>query len=433
MTRSYFFTLLLLLSHFLVVGQSGWKVCNSPVFLNRVDDLFMTSTQVGYAVCGDGKIVKSTDGGVNWSMIYSTDSAYFRSVEFINDQKGFVGGFPIRIANTNPSMNILQKTVDGGQTWQDLTLQIPVPARRGICGLAIADSNTIYGSGNWFQDTGYIIKSSDGGATWQYINMGVYASSIIDMHFINKDTGFVTGKGVLPLETGIILYTTDGGQNWTFKYQNTIANEYCWKIQRLTSKIYYASLEDATNVPAKGLKSTDGGMTWQIMQILSRKYYLEGIGFIDENKGWAGGDNNNSFETTDGGRTWKEISVCPFMNRVFRVNDTLVFATGDKIWKYTRAPYIPPFQPGFEYATMNCHPNPVKGKLSIDVKLSVSTQLLLLLCDNLGKRIQVIHNAYTNKGDLTFPFETSGLPAGMYYVVLKTHEGKKVEKIIITK
>ena len=261
--------------------------------------------------------------------------------------------------------------------------------------------------------------------------MSAYATSIIDLYFINKDIGFATGKGRLPLESGIILYTTDGGASWSYKFQNTIPNEYCWKIQRLTSKIYFASLEDFGNVPPKILKSTDGGMTWTVYQVATAAYNIEGIGFIDDKKGWTGGDRGFSFQSNDGGATWDTIHVCPYMNRVFKVNDTLLFASGDRIYKYNTGGFLPSI-PASRYAWMNCSPNPVSNNLSIDISVSVPTRVLLMILDNTGRRVDIIANEDKPKGSYQYRFNTNRLPPGMYYVALKTHEDKVVTKIIVT-
>jgi photosystem II stability/assembly factor-like uncharacterized protein len=409
------------------LAQTGWKLCSAPAFGNRVDDLFMVDTQTGYAVSGDGKIVKTTDGGNNWVLLKQAN-LYCRSVEFINTEKGFVGGFSY---NWNMDTNILRRTTDGGATWTDLSPLLHRRARGGICGLAVADANTIYGGGNWYGDSAYIVKSVDGGNTWSFIDMTAYATSIIDLYFINKDVGFATGKGVWPLESGIILYTTNGGASWSYKFQNTVPNEYCWKIQRLTSSIYFASLEDFGNERPKILKSTDGGMTWTVQQVALNPYNIEGIGFINEKKGWTGGDAGFSFQSNDGGITWDTIHVCPYMNRVFKVNDTLLFASGDRIYKYNTSGLIPAI-PASRYAWMTCSPNPVSDKLNIDISVSVQTRVLLMLLDNTGKRVEIIANADKTKGSYQYKLNTGRLPPGMYYVALKTHEDKVVKKIVVT-
>ena len=135
-------------------GQGSWTVCNAPAFNNRIDDVYMVNEQTGYAVSGDGKIVKTVDGGENWTLMLQTPLVYCRSVEFINEQKGFVGGFPALQSGNNA----LRRTIDGGQTWTDLSPLLHQRVRRGgICGLSVADENTIYGGGNWFQDSAYLV------------------------------------------------------------------------------------------------------------------------------------------------------------------------------------------------------------------------------------------------------------------------------------
>ena len=101
--------LLFLFTGIFSFAQTGWSVCNAPAFGSRVDDIFMVNTQIGYAASGDGKIVKTTDGGESWTLLVQSTGIYYRSVEFINSQKGFVGGFP-QLGTTT----VLRKTIDGG-------------------------------------------------------------------------------------------------------------------------------------------------------------------------------------------------------------------------------------------------------------------------------------------------------------------------------
>jgi hypothetical protein len=261
--------------------------------------------------------------------------------------------------------------------------------------------------------------------------MSSYATSVIDLYFINKDTGFAVGKGTKPLEQSIILYTTNGGATWSVQYTGGVRiNEYCWKVQRLTNSIYYASIQNLANTSAKVLRSVDGGMEWNELVVSPVNYNIQGVGFINTLKGWAGGDNGKSFETKDGGHTWDSISVCPLMNRVFRVNDTMVFATGSQIWKYNGTGTNPPI-PASRFVSLNCHPNPVKGTLTIDITVSAATHVMLTLLDESGRRIKTIDNTDRPAGSHQFYTDTGNLPAGIYYVVVMTHEDKEVRKVVV--
>ena len=416
------------------LAQNGWKICTAPVFKSRVDDIFMIHGQTGYAVCGDGQIVKSTDSGNTWRTIFRDTNMYFRSVEFINEQIGFVGGFPFKGVH----QNIFLKTLDGGNTWHDLTPNIAPRARGGICGLAVADSNTIYGCGNWFTDSAYIIKSYDGGFSWIIMDMRPYATSLIDLYFTSKDTGFATGRAGIKYgdpSSAIILYTTDGGITWTKKFENNDDNEYCWKIQRLTDKVYFASIQDYnpadSNKPSI-LKSVDGGMSWTKYFVRDSIYNIEGIGFIDSLKGFTGGGKEGSFESVDGGKTWIPNSICPYMDRVFRVSDNVLFATGFQIWKYERGTNVNTVPiPGPSYIYLKCYPNPVSGFLEIDFTLSRATRAVLNIYDGQGKTVRQIVNADEAAGGYHYSINTGNYANGVYYVLLRTHEDKQAVKVIV--
>lgn len=419
---------ILLSASFSSYAQQGWSVCNTPTFRGRVNDLFMVNIDTGYAICGDGKIVKTTDKGNNWFLLLEDANAHCRSIEFINERKGFVGSFWL---GPGQDQKILRKTIDGGVTWSDITTSVSPKAGGGICGLAIPDSNTVYGCGNWHGDSAYIVKSVDGGNTWSFIGMGQYASSLIDMHFINKDTGFAVGKD--QTEKAIVLYTTDGGQNWSVKYQNdnTGDNGYAWKIQRLSQYIYFAALQSLTGAPARIIKSSDGGMNWTEIIVNDQAYNVQGTGFISPLKGWAGGDHNFSFETNDGGATWKRTEICPIMNRVWRVNDTMMLAAGSKIWKYTTGPGSILDTLTRSYVVMKSYPNPANDKLTVDIWLTLPTRVMLVLYDHTGKRVRVSDNSNRPHGQYKYNINTSRLPAGTYILVLKTHEDQSVQKIVI--
>ena len=429
MRRELLLTLHLIFIFQCLSAQGGWTICDAPVFLSRVDDIYLINGKTGYAVCGDGQIVKTTDGGSKWNKIFQDTNTYFRSVEFIDEKKGFAGGFPIR----HIYKNIFLKTLDGGDTWIDLTNNLDPMARNGICGLSVADVNTIYGCGNWYMDSAYIIKSTDGGENWQFIKMQQYASSLIDMYFISKDTGFVTGRSVDSLHTAIILYTTDGGNHWAIKFRNTEFEEYCWKIQRLTDRIYFASIEDLMQVTPSILRSTDGGMSWTKHYVNSTPYNIEGIGFIDSLKGFSGGDKLTSFESDDGGIHWTPLVLCPYMDRVFRVNENVMFATGYQIWKYDRSLNTnSPASGNPQFINLKCYPNPSNNKLTIAFTLYRSTRAMLTLYDNNSRAVQYIVNADKPAGEYFYELNAGNISQGIYFVLLKTHEDKKLVKVLIT-
>jgi hypothetical protein len=164
---------------------------------------------------------------------------------------------------------------------------------------------------------------------------------------------------------------------------------------------------------------------------------LQGVGFIDSLHGWTGGfptSSSFSFETHDGGMTWDTINVCSGMNRVFKVSDTLVFASGNSIWKYTSSgtgisPVIPEMIPS---TSVTCYPNPANNNLAVELVLNVKTHARLTLHDEIGKRIKLIDNSDKQKGVYRYNINTEDLAKGIYHVVLKTHEDDQTVKVVVT-
>jgi hypothetical protein len=185
------------------------------------------------------------------------------------------------------------------------------------------------------------------------------------------------------------------------------------------------------------LKSTDGGMNWNLYYVtpfFPLGNGIQGIGFIDSLKGWTGGGFGISYESNDGGLTWDTIDICYGMNRVIKVNDTLLFASGRDIWKYnSMLTAIDPVVKSMPVVVkLNCYPNPADNHLTIEIVLNVKTHARVTLHDEIGKRIKLIENADKPKGVYTYKINTENFAKGIYYIVLKTHEDDQSVKVMVT-
>ena len=121
------------------------------------------------------------------------------------------------------------------------------------------------------------------------------------------------------------------------------------EIQFLDSKTGFVSLENFR--AAAILKTSDGGQTWMRLPVNDPQgnVNLEGIGFVDEQRGWVGGWGPGGFggggspqgfssATTDAGVTWSNANeIGLFINR-FRFFGSPVnvgYASGDTVYKYS--------------------------------------------------------------------------------------------------
>ena len=152
----------------------------------------------------------------------------------------------------------------------------------------------------------------------------------------------------------VVLQTSDGGLTWTNRLAGQEATfpsgEWGWKIQFLNTNVGFISLENFSTGAI--LKTTNGGASWARLLVNDAQHNanLEGIGFIDENRGWVGGWGSADFTkgfssaTTDGGQGWQDANeVGRFLNRFrfFGHPVSVGFASGDTVYKYSAEPIGP--------------------------------------------------------------------------------------------
>jgi photosystem II stability/assembly factor-like uncharacterized protein len=401
-------------------GFCQWTTLTIPS-AGRYDDVFFINDTVGWAAGGNStEIYKTTNGGASWTMQY-TSGKYLRSIEFATPTLGFCGSLD----------SSFYKTTDGGNTWIDIANNI-TPKPPGICGLSAPTQNVIYGCGIW-SSPAYIIKSTDGGNTWSTMDLSAYANALVEIHFINADTGFVSGMANPATQGGIILYTINGGNTWTVKHKTMTAQDYIWKLQTPDGLHYYGSVEA---LPVTGnvriVESNDAGLTWATHIIKNTYSYVQTIGFIDTLKGWTGG-NSTLFETIDGGINWNSISVGSTYNRFFKTNDSTAFLSGDKIYKYTTGTVsgIIDSKPFDEIHILKVSPNPASNLINIEINIRNKTNCKLQLFSSEGKLLQSIYEGYIEKGIQNYSISIENIPDQMIYIILRTNEGliyKKVAK-----
>jgi len=353
----------------------------------RFDDVYFINDNVGWAANGAyAAVYKTTDGGANWTTQITEQSLggnyYFRNIEFLNENVGFLGTLN----------NLFLKTVDGGDHWLPVTNLPTMP--EAICGLDTVGTSTVFGCGAYFSPA-FIIKSSDGGATWQYKDMSAYATALVEILFLDENTGYASGADS---NGGVVLKTTDGGDTWTPIFHSGIIGEYVWKLQMLPTNtdVVFGSVE--ANAPNNGkmIRSTDGGVNWVSKEVPFTS--VQAVGFLTETHGWMGGytstigTNFPFMETTDGGDTWTDAGVGGNLNRIFFLSDHLAYASGATIYKFSENNLS---DPNFTETTrvplkVEILPNPVKDKLNVSIAFKENDHLVLELYDASGRFIKFL-------------------------------------------
>ncbi len=417
MKKLYF----LLLISSLASAQLTWSpLPNIASNLNgqRFDDVFFLNENLGWAANGYyAAVYKTTDGGLNWTLLTNNamlgSNHYFRNIEFLDENIGFLGTLNGKF----------YKTTDGGATWNLVSIT-PNPA--AICGLDCVGTSTIYGCGAYFSPA-YIIKSTDSGMTWQFINMSAYANALVEVLFTDENTGYASGNNS---NGAVILKTTDGGVTWSTIYNGTIAGEYVWKLQILSSNpnVMFGAIEAVAPNPGKLLKSTDGGVTWVAKNAPESE--IQAVGFVDENHGWMGGHDTGFYETTDAGDTWTNTTVGSNLNRIFFVNNDVAYACGTTIYKMTNNLAVNQFHEQARIPlAVRVAPNPIKDKLNLEIDFRGNDHLVLGLYSATGQfikqlKLDEIEGASTKRYTFDFPY-----PNGIYFLNLHTNTGRQSIKI----
>lgn len=411
-------------------AQLQWRTLPSAVTNidnQRFDDVFFINETIGWAANGAyAAVYKTTDGGATWTTQITEESLggnyYFRNIKFLNENIGFLGTLN----------SLFLKTNDGGANWIPVT---NLPINPGaICGLDTVGTSTVYGCGAYFSPA-YIIKSTDSGATWTSIDMSSYATALVEIQFLDENIGYASGATA---SGGVILKTTDGGLTWASIYNSNIAGEYVWKLQILSSNtnVIFGSVE--ANAPNNGkmIRSLDSGVNWISKEVPFTS--VQSVGFLTENHGWMGGytstvgTNFPFMETQDGGDTWTDIGVGSNLNRIFFVSNTVAYASGATIYKFSdnnlsNPNFIETNRVPLKVAIL---PNPVKDKLNISIEFTQSDHVVIEIYDVTGKfikslKIDTIDKASTKNYSFDFPY-----PSGAYLLNLHNDTGRQSLKFI---
>lgn len=324
----------------------SWRTLPTEAYRGKRDDLSFADADHAWYGTGAGDLFATSDGGESWTKVASKPGTFIRAVGFIDAKTGFIGNIGTDyypgVTDTTP----LYRTDDGGKTWAPVDLGGKTVA--GICSIDILRTKRVYqgkleprivitAAGRVGGPTG-MIRSTDGGATWAVTDMSDKAGMILDVKFLDEQTGLIFASSSRDASTtnALILRTTDGGKTWTEVYHPNRPAELIWKASFVDAKTGYATVmsynqDDAHKVI---VKTTDGGITWTEMPLVENGKAVElGIGFVDAQHGWVG-TTVGGFETRDGGKSFAPAPIAAAANK-FRMikaqGGTRIYAIGTAV------------------------------------------------------------------------------------------------------
>jgi len=249
---------------------------------------------------------------------------------------------------------------------------------------------------------GFIVRSTDGGLTWDSLYQSLTYEDFFDVHFFNQLDGIVVGGD--EADTSVII-----------------------------------------------LKTTDGGFTWNPISAPANSYYLRAVDFVGD-EGWAVGRFGTIIHTTNSGNSWT-FQTSPATNTLFDVDfsDNLHgFACGQGIILYTTDGGQNWIQAGIEEhqntevetTNLSVYPNPFRQMTEITLKMIDDRWKMedasLNIYDANGRLIKVFNlqsvicNLQSIKWSGTDQFDRP-VPPGVYFIKLETPVQVKTEKVVLLK
>lgn len=225
-----------------------------------------------------------------WHQINSPTNKKLRTIQFVSDEIGFIGGD-----------STLLKTTDGGANWMPITID-SIPNSSWTV-LDIFDMH-------WFdEDHGMIMsgvwggayETFDGGLNWQGIqvaNAGFCQTT--SLFFFNENSGFAGGAGCF--EGHIIDKFQNGNWSTTNDPQDWNTANWISSIEFKDSLLGFAGSRFGTL-----LRTTDGGLNWDTIQSPAGDSMITDFAFYDLGVIRATHLDNGNFGvmiSDDNGLTW---------------------------------------------------------------------------------------------------------------------------------
>ncbi len=419
----------------------GWQQQQMPDIRSlTIRDLTFADSLNGYAIASKyvnpdtSMILKTTNGGENWEIIFNQARIRMSRVIFLNNSTGFVSG------GTGSGTPYLLKTTNGGSSW----IYIDVPGINFLDDISVFNENTI-----WIVDdngfNGGLFRTTNGGQNWELqYGGGLGGTKPNRLYFYDGKFGWAgennffsqfllktTNSGLnwiqVPGQNGFkkicfidtlngwktrgdtMKFTSDGGSNWTnqslqsggnitssFMLDFSIAGgDTIWGIG---GYVYSGS-----NARAILHYSTNGGSSWlyQIPDTSGGTFNF--VNFISTKIGWAYGIDRNGIHTATGGGPVflgiKQISAEIPQNFHLHQN----------------------------------YPNPFNPTTKIRFELNRSEEVRLEVYDISGRRVSGLLNRQLPAGIYEYTFDGRDLASGVYFYSLTTQEKKITRKMVFAK
>jgi len=347
-------------------------------------DISLVDKNTFYAAADDGTFYKTSDGGDNWTIIYSNPqrTGFGNYIEMFDQNDGVAMGD----AHHPSNVPLFLRTTDG-TTWIETCNQaLGGGAADDWASVDFANPNVGYYSPKGGPPPRKLCKTTDGGFNWVETDFDVYADVL---KFYDKDFGFLA-------HAPNVYRTTDGGINWQSFPMQAPDNYHSQDIEFVPNNPDKIWMSYAHGL----LFSADSGKTWtqQTMPNLTNAF---DITFANEMTGWLLCTDGKLFYTNNCG------------GLITRVAQEINLPTSFKLFQN--------------------YPNPFNPETAISYQISAISKVSLRIYDLLGREVAMLINEEKTPGYYSGMFNAESLPSGIYFYKLTAGNFSSTKKMILLK
>jgi len=404
--------------------------------------LFMLNSNTGHITGLNGVYFKTTNGGLNWISKVSGYTLRMSTVYFVDVNTGWMLGGTYPGGDTQ-----ILKTINGGDNWVSQTL----PTTAWLDDIVFVNSNTGWSVGNY----GSIIKTTNGGASIPLPPVLTYPPNnavnitVIPTLLWNTSQGAETYH--VQISTVANFYViTDSATVSSPQYQvptGKLINGYTyfWRVNASNpagTSGWSSTWSFSTGIypPAPVLISPPNGfigtpttptLIWDSLQNIN--YYRIEISRIP-----------NFLIIVDSATTVQSQYTVPpgllFDNITYfwRVNASNSLGTGpwSEVWSFTPQPSgINPIvgEIPTSFNLFQNYPNPFNPKTNIKFDIPKTSNVKIIIYDNLGKVIEELVDKRLSAGSYEVDWNAIGFTSGIYFYRIETDDYVNTKKMVLIK
>ncbi len=269
--------------------DDGWFEVGNSNYNAILESIHYIDDNTGFAVGSGGAFLKTTDGGFNWTA-YDIGHYYnFKKIVFTDSNIGFLFG-TIQIGSNNRTA--ILKSTDGGDTWNKILGPDGIGAFNDVhFPPDFNANNTAYfvtaGSNNFY-------KTTDGGNTWNNLDI---SKGFYKTQFFNESEGIATYAS---MGSSSLAITDDGGLTWTDVDIDGLGQGRA--VFAVNDKVAYVASINRISY------TTDAGETWSTpVNVSNMDWFSIKLHFSSETTGYRYDNSGVISKTTDSGESWTEF------------------------------------------------------------------------------------------------------------------------------